>query len=564
MAALLGVALAAGIAIISVPQIRTMLSASSTPAGACAPAAAAAPAGTATSRDAAAPALVDGSAVADSSGPSTPPTPASAGVSGSSAAAPDATTPAAPDPSTASTAPTTAPAPATTAPATTAPATTAPAASTAPTPCSPPTATAPPPAANTDCVIIVPAHPLTAAGLATPYKLTGPDGMSPEDSGCTMANSANLGAFVQATILNPANGALSVYEPLVITQGTQPAAAPVAPRLPRHAVVTIDFGFNGTNLIQVGATPYALRQGHCVNGLPGSIFGQVSFCHGTAFFRAARRAERRGRLVVPAAGTSPVTGQACPTTRDFTIVDQDPSDNVTTKYLITADGRTAQVNGANAAALPGATAISNGSDNALLDGFMDPALGCKPFAVPDLSQGGALGTSQALDELSAARSQAPPVALVPANDEMVLAGNSFSAAKTDLYRSNVGQPAISARNNRASSPARFCQNMVNIQTPFLNANATVLAAQPSPVPGVGTNLLTFMANRLSMSFANLNCQDFGLQNPVTVTLDNDGVATAAIFDTTQQVATGGSSTGPSGIRRRHGHRHHWYMNPSQM
>ena len=76
-----------------------------------------------------------------------------------------------------------------------------------------------------------------------------------------MANFANLGAFVQATILNPATGQLSVYEPLVITEGTQPAAAPVVPVLPRNAVVTIDFGFNGTNLTQVGATRNALREG---------------------------------------------------------------------------------------------------------------------------------------------------------------------------------------------------------------------------------------------------------------------------------------------------------------
>jgi hypothetical protein len=413
-----------------------------------------------------------------------------------------------------------------------------------------------------DCVIIVPARPLTARGLATPYQLTGPDGTSPDASGCTMANSANLGAFVQATILNPATGALSVYEPLVITAGTTPAAAPVVPKLPRHAVVTIDFGFNGTNLTQAGATPRALSQGHCVNGLPGSIFGQVSFCHGTAFFRAARRAERRHKLVVPSAGTSPATGQACPTTRDFTIVDQDPSDNVTTKYLLTASGQTAQLNGANTAALPGATAISNGSDNALLDGFMDPALGCQPFTAPDLSQGGTPGTSQALDELSAARSQAAPVALVPANDEMAMVGSHFSMAKTNLYRSNVGQPAISPGNNKTSSPAKFCQNMVNIQTPFLNANQALLERGPSPVPSVGTNLLTFMANRLSMSFANLNCQNFGLKNPVSVTLDDNGVATAATFDTTQQVASGGYSGG--GPRRRHGRHHHWLMNPSQM
>ena len=108
-------------------------------------------------------------------------------------------------------------------------------------------------AANVSCNIIVPANPLTAQGLSTPYQLTGPNGMTPAASGCTMANFANLGAFVQATILDPATGALSVYEPLVITQGTQPAAAPVVPTLPAGAVVTIDFGFNGTNLTQVGA-----------------------------------------------------------------------------------------------------------------------------------------------------------------------------------------------------------------------------------------------------------------------------------------------------------------------
>ena len=264
MAGLLAVALIAGVGLLSAPQIRAMLSASSTAAGtgACATTAAAAgPARTATSRDAAAPAVVDGSAVADSSAPSASATPTPAGVAGSSAAAP-ATSPATPNPNTASTAPAPAPDPTTSAPApTTAPAQTT---SPAPTPCqsstatASPSATAAPPAANMDCVIIVPARPLTARGLATPYQLTGPGGMSPEASGCTMANSANLGAFVQATILNPATGALSVYEPLVITQGTQPAVPPVVPKLPRGAVVTIDFGFNGTNLIQAGATPRAL------------------------------------------------------------------------------------------------------------------------------------------------------------------------------------------------------------------------------------------------------------------------------------------------------------------
>ncbi len=158
--------------------------------------------------------------------------------------------------------------------------------------------------ANVNCDIIVPANPLSAQGLATPYQLTGTDGQTPAASGCTMTNAANLGAFVQATILNPRTGALSVYNPLVVTQGTTPAIAPVVPTLPANAVVTIDFGFNGTDLFQVGATPTALQQGHCTNGQAGSIFGQVSFCNGTQFFNTAFALEREGRLVVPSEGTS--------------------------------------------------------------------------------------------------------------------------------------------------------------------------------------------------------------------------------------------------------------------
>ena len=72
--------------------------------------------------------------------------------------------------------------------------------------------------------------------------------------------------------------------------------------LPRNAVVTIDFGFNGTDLFQVGATPNALAQGNCINGEPGSVFGQVSFCNGINFFNTAFQLEREGRLFVPSAG----------------------------------------------------------------------------------------------------------------------------------------------------------------------------------------------------------------------------------------------------------------------
>lgn len=418
-----------------------------------------------------------------------------------------------------------------------------------------------------NCDIIVPASPLTALGLATPYQLTGTGGMTPAQSGCSMANAGALGAFVQATILDPATGALSVYEPLVITQGTTPAAATVVPTLPARAIVTIDIGFNGTDLTQVGATPNALQQGNCVDGRNGSVFGQVSFCNGSQFFRAAARAEQMGKLAIPAAGTSPKTGQPCLTTRSFDTIDQDPSDNVTSIYLLTASGQTAQLNAANTAALAGAAKLVNGSDNALLTDFLDPTLGCTPFEAPDLSQGGTLSTSQALNELAAAQDQAAPTALVPENDEMVLVNNAFSVQKTNLYRSEIGQPPVST-GNVADTPANFCQQMVNVQTPFLSANQAVLATGTSPVAAVGNNLFTFLANRLSMSFTNLSCQNFGLKNTVTVTLDGNGVATAATFNTAQQTATGQATTGtgtpPPPPRHRRGRHGHPLQDPSGM
>ena len=234
---------------------------------------------------------------------------------------------------------------------------------------------------------------------------------------------------------------------------------------------------------------------------------------------------------------------------------------MTSTYLLTGNGQTAQDNAANETALAGAQKVNNGSDNLLLDAFVDPTLGCQPFEAPDLSQGGQMGTSQALDELSAAKSQAGPVALVPENDEMVLVNDNFSVAKTDLYRAEVGQQPVAWWNDRADSPANYCQNMSNIQAAFLARDQALLATDGSPVPGVGTNLFTFMANRLAMSFTNLNCQNYGLANPVTVTLDGDGAATAATLHTTPQRARNGAGTAPW-PGQRWGRPHHRTDDPS--
>jgi hypothetical protein len=403
-------------------------------------------------------------------------------------------------------------------------------------------------AVNTVCDIVIPAHPLTAKGLATPFLLTGPAGTSSAASGCQMINSLKLGAFVQATILDPATGKLSVYNPLVITKGTRPAVKPVVPKLPRHAVVTIDIGFNGEILRQAGATPNALAEGRCTDGMPGSPFGQVSFCNGPAFFRAAFAAERAGKLKVPAAGFSRRmvatagalgTGRECPSVRNFNMVDQDPSDNVTTSYLLDpATGRTAQDTAANKARMPGASVLRNGSDNALIDDFLDPALGCTPLEAPDLGNHGAMTTSQALDELFAARNEPRNAALVPENDAMVTdLGGGFDLAKANLYRAEVGQPPVTSQNQESSSPQMFCQNLINIQGPFVAANQSLLETGPSPVPTAGDNLYTFLASRLAGSFDDLNCKNFGLAQPVTMVNDGAGAVTQATINTAPQTAS---------------------------
>ena len=196
-------------------------------------------------------------------------------------------------------------------------------------------------ATSMNCTLTVPNNPLTAKGLATPYQL---------GDGCSMANAANEGAFVEATILEP-TGLVEIYDPLVVTAGTTPAVAPVAPKIPRGSAVIVDIGSNGNNLVLEGR---GARQGNCVDALGQSVIGQVSACNAVNFYRAANAAIADGVLKVPAIGTSD-DGQPCETVRNFALVDQDQSDNVISTYLLNANGQTAQDTAANAASLAGAT-----------------------------------------------------------------------------------------------------------------------------------------------------------------------------------------------------------------
>ncbi|HEY0813281.1 MAG TPA: hypothetical protein VGE11_08350 [Pseudonocardia sp.] len=348
---------------------------------------------------------------------------------------------------------------------------------------------------NPNCTLIVPPAPLTAAGLGTPYRLKATD----RDGGrCHEANPVQS-AFVEATILDPATGKLATYRPLVIDDGTSPAAPVVIPTLPARAVVGVWFGFQGDVL-----TLRTQSGDGCVNGLHGSPFGQFGYCGAPAFFEAARAAIAAKKLTVPPLGTAN-DGKPCPSTRDFAVVDQDQSDNLTTSYLALRDGRTAQDTQANAA-LPHTKRLTNASDNGLLVKSIDPALGCKPFTAPDLTAGGTPSTSLALNELQAAAHQTDPIALVPPNDPMALDDDHTSNEKMNLYRVGVDMPPLS-RSADTDSAKAYCTNLATVAPKRLDLDRKAFKAAPSPDPKNGRNLDDFLIQRLKTSLKELNCRD---------------------------------------------------------
>ncbi|PZS18227.1 MAG: hypothetical protein DLM60_12235 [Pseudonocardiales bacterium] len=338
---------------------------------------------------------------------------------------------------------------------------------------------------------MVPSAPLTAQGLATPYELVS---TNRRNGPCHEAND-NQSAFVEAAIIDPPTGKLAIYRPLVVDRGTQPAAAPIVPRLPTGSVVAVWFGFQGTTLTLDGATA------GCVNGLRGSPFGQFAYCGAPEFFRAANAAIGAGKLKVPPVGMAR-DGQPCPTARDFSVIDQDQSDNLTTRYLALPNGRTAQDTAANVAALPVRTVLQNASDNRLLTDFINPALGCTPFTAPDLTARGAPAPALALNELQAAASQRKPVALVPPNDPMAQVNGKPSVAKTNLYRAGVNQPPLDPAVDTAKN---YCTDLASVGLARLRLDRALTLAAPSPDLAAAKNLFAFLQQRLKASFTALAC-----------------------------------------------------------
>ena len=376
---------------------------------------------------------------------------------------------------------------------------------------------------NPDCTLIVPPAPLTPAGLATPYQLVATD---PAKGPCHELD-ANQSAFVQAAILDQATGTISIYNPLVIDQGTVPAAPPVVPTYPADAVVGIWFGYNGNNLT-LRPTVGALADNSCVNGVPGSIFGQYSYCNAPAFFAAAHMAINAGKLTIWPLGTAR-DNRPCPSSRDFMVIDQDPSDNVTATYLATAQGLVAQNTQLNRMLFPGARVFANPSDERLLDVFINPALGCVAMMAPDLADGGRMVHALALNELQAGAYQLSPLGLVPLLDPMVLVDGNVSLPKLNAYRLGVDQPQV--RTTTEADPVLYCANLRRIAPTKLLLDRVFLTAFRSPFRNVANSLFTFLAQRFVATYEILNCQAFLNQpDPITLFTDPNGVVIDATIN----------------------------------
>lgn len=327
------------------------------------------------------------------------------------------------------------------------------------------------------CHLVVPPMPLTTESLQTPWLLLPP---------CHEANPAQS-VFVQADIFDAAKGILSTYNPLVIDEGTTPAAPIVPLTLPAGATIGIWGGGNDDVTILQGPGKEA-----CVNGVRGEHFGQVFFCGASHFFTVINNND----IAFPPLGVDKA-GLPCPSTRSFSVVDQDPSDNVQTTYLALPDGKIAQDTLTNEKVLKGAQILRNGSDNTLLY-YVDKTIGCIPMLIPDLTNRGNFVPTQATDELQAAEYQAPPRALVPAGDPMV---GPNSLTLLNAYRAGVNQPEVDALGE--ASTVRYCAHLVESQLAFINAHRVELMNSIFPVSG--TNLYMFMLSRYQASLQILGC-----------------------------------------------------------
>jgi len=409
-------------------------------------------------------------------------------------------------------------------------------------------------AQNMDCALLLPAQPLTPAGLAVPYQL---QALVAAAGPCNQ-NNVNQVSFVQGVVydnsVTPPN--LFVYNPIVVDAGTAPLVALVAPVLNAGAQIGLWFGTNANTLTLMDNGNGGFAAGQCVNGLVQgavtSIFGQFSYCNAQNFFVVAL-ADLRARVLIPPPLGTARDGLPCPTTNDFFVVDQDPNDNVATAYLVSTAaatlGRVALNTTTNLMNLGATTTVMiNPSDERLI-GAINAAIGCAGWRIRDANdpQNIAGVISVGSNELFAAAYQGTvpgmsPIANIPLNDPMAQVGNQPSLAKVNLYRAGVGQPP--ALTPADADVVAFCRNLLYYQPQRMLRNINALYSAPSPTPAVATSLLGFLANRFVAAFGagNLGCTNLlGVPQPMNLTVNANGQVTGASITPYYPPGVGASS-----------------------
>jgi len=395
---------------------------------------------------------------------------------------------------------------------------------------------------NPDCAVLLPAQPLTPAGLAVPYLMSA---LNAANGPCNQANPDQT-AFVQGVIYDnsviPVQ--LLVYNPIVVDAADPvPAVALVAPVLNPGSIVGLWFGVNGNTLTLLDGGKGGFAAGSCVNGLvtgPGqtSIFGQFAYCNAANFFAVTFSDMRQGLLVPPPLGTA-IDGMPCPTTLDFFVVDHDPADNVVTTYLIVkATGRVALNTTENLQRLGGNNVnfAVNPSDERLVIAIGN-AIGCKSWFVRDLNDNfnfagvGSYGANEIFAAYHQLRTPGlSPPGYIPLNDPMARIGVQVSLPKVNAYRAGCGHPM--AVTPRDADVTAFCRNMLIYQPSRMLKNINALYNAPSPTPAVATSLLGFLANRFVSAFglANLGCTSLlQVPNPINLTVNGAGQVTGAVI-----------------------------------
>ena len=363
-----------------------------------------------------------------------------------------------------------------------------------------------------DCLLQVPTNPLST-GLFQPWYVS--------TSMNSISNCSQLiegsEVFAEATILDISTGKIFIYSPLVIDAGTTPAVYPTNLTLPVNNIVTIHFGTNANSLTLI--SEFNMQEGLCVNGIINSIFGQFAYCNAINFFNIISNLINNGIVNIPSIKTSTLC-DLCPTTRSFSIVDQDQSDNVITTYLVTTDLKIAQDNTFNRNNLKILKIISNGSDNKLLSVFVNPAIGCNSFSAPDFENNDINRDSLVLNELQASLNT-NDIALIPSGDPMCLLNGEPNLEKLNAYRHGVFQPVVNQID--PDDNKKYCNSMLRIAIPFLVLHRNEL--KNSKAPGKDTtNLLNFLINRFINSWGILNCEVLtGNILHLKVIINNDGI-----------------------------------------